>query len=245
MTRRFIPITVPSEAGRRRVHRIQCSECPVSHDVSANTWGGARAIEDLLAIWRRGGWTVSKREGHDLCPNCTGKRLRRRRAGVQDAPLPLPSQPPLPVLPEAPTEFQPVIIEDDEMARPKSTQKTEETKPVAAEPPRTPTFDEKRLIILSLQDHYVSEVVGYEPGYTDQRVGNELGVPWKWVAEIRDAMFGPVRDNEEVREVLAEARSLKDEVDATISSIEDMIRPLQGKQAALDRRIAAIEKALG
>lgn len=75
--------------------------------------------------------------------------------------------------------------------------------PTAAEPPRQMDFEDRRLIIRKLEEVYVDAKTGYDSGWSDKRVADDLGVPRAWVAELREANFGPARDNEEIRAFLA------------------------------------------
>jgi hypothetical protein len=222
--RRFDPITVPVDSGGgwRRVHRIACTECPITYDISANTRSGSRANEDLLKVLKRGGWTVGRNPAHDLCPDCTSTRRRKTdKAEPMNAKAPIAEK-------------------------------------LSVEAPRAPSFDERRLILMKLQDHYVSETVGYDRGWSDKKVAENLGVAWKWVADLRAANFGPARDNDDVREILAEAKAIQEETgkilaaandhlkqaDTRGSAIEKSIAALRERQTLLDRRVADVEKAV-
>ena len=221
--RRFDPVTVAVEGGgRRRVHRITCSECPTTHDVSANTLCGSRSIDDLMKVFRRGGWEVGRNPSRDLCPDCASAKRRKPKTPAMTAE----------VIPMS-------------------------TKP-AVEPPAQPTFEDRRIIIAKLQEVYIDEKVGYDRGWSDKRVGEHLGVPWKWVADLRDANFGPARDNDDVREAIEEARALKAATDAALVKIAATLKiveehgakltaeaaALRERQGKLDKRIADIEKAV-
>ena len=60
-----------------------------------------------------------------------------------------------------------------------------------AAPPPTMSLADRRLIIDKLGEVYVDEKVGYSSGWSDRKVGVDLGVPPAWVAEIRTQNFGP------------------------------------------------------
>lgn len=226
--RRHDPISIPAEIGFRRVHRIKCSECPVFQDISANTNNGSRAHDDLLKIWDRGGWHVGRQASQDLCSACQTKhRLARKQ----------PAQP----KETAPMNASPTSIAD--IARRVASATTE---------PREMSFEDRRIILSKLQETYVDEKVGYGPGWTDQRIGQDLGIPWAWVSALREANFGPVRDNEEIRQFVEEGRAALADYDAAISTLNDLIskavakRPeLAEKRAEFAHRFAAIEKQLG
>lgn len=181
----FAPITIPMDGGgRRRVHRIACSRCPSTFDVSANTHSGSRNHDDLARVFARNGWTLGRNRLRDLCPACSGK-------GAKAAPAPVPQPTPTNPLPSNNAEVIPMVASKS-----------------AAEPPRKPTFDERRIIFAKLEEAYLDENRGYDTGWSDRKVAEDLGVPRAWVSEIREQNFGPLRDTEEVRVVTEEARKL-------------------------------------
>jgi hypothetical protein len=107
-------------------------------------------------------------------------------------------------------------------------------------PPRDPSFEDRRIIIAALQDHYLNEREGYAPGWTDHKIAADLAVPRKWVEDIRAAMFGPVKDNEDIRAFVEEAR-------AALKEARDLVGPasvLDSKLTNLERRLVEFEKAM-
>lgn len=65
--------------------------------------------------------------------------------------------------------------------------------PARAEPPRTPSVDDRRIINLKLTECYADG--GYVAPWTDQRVADDLSVPRAWVSEVREFSFGPEGSN--------------------------------------------------
>jgi hypothetical protein len=92
--------------------------------------------------------------------------------------------------------------------------------PPATETPR-PSRDEKRIIFQKIDENYVGEKVGYAPGWSDEKVATDLGVPRAWVAVIRDENFGPEVDEERVK-LLSEAAAVRDEIRALSESLAAM-----------------------
>ncbi|ELT50976.1 hypothetical protein [Brucella intermedia] len=231
--RHFSPITVMAEAGRRRVHRITCSECGTHGDVSANTHSGSRNHDDLLKVWRRAGWTIGNNHNRDLCPACTSAKRRKGSGGSSaEADEVIPS------------------------SSPEAENMTVDTK--GAEPPRQPNFEEKRIIFAKLEEVYIDERTGYSDDWTDQRVADSLGVPRKWIEDMREANFGPVRNNEETRLLIEEATKLRNELTELVNSavreaklmrdradmLERNAKAAIPRLAELERRIATVEKAV-
>lgn len=65
--------------------------------------------------------------------------------------------------------------------------------PIKAEPPRQMTREDRQIIHAKLSDVYDKD--RYISPWTDEKVAKDLGVPRKWVSEIRDLMFGPENSN--------------------------------------------------
>lgn len=84
-----------------------------------------------------------------------------------------------------------------------------------AEQPRQMGFQDKPIILAKLVEVYLDSENGYDRGWSDKRVAEDLGVPRAWVAELRDQNFGPARDNEEIRDFLAR-------VDAHVAKVADV-----------------------
>src|SRR4029079_8329885 len=53
-----------------------------------------------------------------------------------------------------------------------------------ADPPKTPTKDQKRLIFMAVDEKYTGE--GYTGTTTDQSIADDLKVPRAWVKSIRE-----------------------------------------------------------
>ncbi|ARB13720.1 hypothetical protein Ccr2_gp189c [Caulobacter phage Ccr2] len=63
-----------------------------------------------------------------------------------------------------------------------------------ADPPRTATPAENRRIIEALDVHYNTIQQRYIGTWTDKKVAEDLGLPWAWVAEMRERVYGPERN---------------------------------------------------
>tara|TARA_R110000868_G_scaffold305823_2_gene566850 strand:- start:784 stop:1410 length:627 start_codon:yes stop_codon:yes gene_type:complete len=87
------------------------------------------------------------------------------------------------------------------------------TKP-AADKPREMTREDKRLVFGKIDAVYLDERRGYENGWSDKRVADDLGVPLAWVRAIREADFGQEGISSDAREVIAAAKKLGEEIDA-------------------------------
>ena len=111
-----------------------------------------------------------------------------------------------------------------------------------AEPPRTMSREDRRIVFEKLNGVYLDEKRGYDTGWSDHKVAIDLGVPRAWVEQVREEMFGPVNSNPEIQEFLEGVKALKairDQV-TRIDTISAEIKALN--PASLTERIAKLEK---
>lgn len=76
------------------------------------------------------------------------------------------------------------------------------------QPPRVMDRDDRRIIFARLNDVYLDAKRGYDSGWSDHRVATELGVPRKWVEQIRVENFGDAGTNAEMSEFYEQAQTL-------------------------------------
>lgn len=116
-----------------------------------------------------------------------------------------------------------------------------------ADPPRQMDLKDRPIILAKLVEVYVGPEVGYDRGWSDKRVAEDLGVPRAWVKELREANFGPARDNEEIRELLAKVEvsvKLAEEIDGRAKAAATDATSLVLEMRTLQRQAAAIRKAV-
>lgn len=119
-------------------------------------------------------------------------------------------------------------------------------KPVAAEPPREMTREDRRIINDKLDSVYSKDA--YKAPWTDSAVAKDLGVPRDWVAQVRDQFFGPAGSNPLFDEYLTQRDSLKLEfatITAEQKSLADRFVSLCGKVDELERIGKRIEREIG
>jgi hypothetical protein len=69
---------------------------------------------------------------------------------------------------------------------------------------REPTQQERIKIRQVLDQHFDDEAGCWLNGYSDQKAGEEIGLPWAMVTRIREAAYGPIRVDPEVAALRAE-----------------------------------------
>lgn len=103
---------------------------------------------------------------------------------------------------------------------------------ISEQPPRTMTRDDRRLVLVKLEEVYVSETVGYSAGWTDESVAKELACPRAWVATLREENFGPEIAQEDPR------------VAALAESVEALAGDLDSLRGLVKQNVDAIKLSL-
>jgi hypothetical protein len=109
---------------------------------------------------------------------------------------------------------------------------------IKADPPREMSRDDRRIIFAKLNEVYIDEKNGYDKGWSDKKIGDDLNVPLAWVKTIREENFGPAR-TEEIDQVIVEARAVSQEIRDLNQKLTDLINAVK---VASDRA-ARIERA--
>lgn len=133
-------------------------------------------------------------------------------------------------------------------AREKAAKQEEPEMTVAATTPPAdvpqPTRDQKREIMLMLQEVYDPTAKRYTGAETDQTVANALGIArWGWVATIREEFFGPA-GNEAADLLAAEVRSALATHQVTRNKLDEWMKDANQALAQIDAQIATMNAAL-
>lgn len=167
--------------------------------------------------FRRLGWEVDNEATEATCPgHVRGKR--RKNDGV---PAPLPSADeaaqtmraalslvptPMPAFPHEEPPIEPTAEEEDadmppgfKPHGPPSEFPHEMAEAAKRALDRPPTSDARKAQFAAnrmLDEHYSEDLRRYEPGWSDARIAAETGAAETWVAETREAVYGPMGDPE-------------------------------------------------
>jgi hypothetical protein len=109
--------------------------------------------------------------------------------------------------------------------------------PAAAAPKQaTKLTTAQRLRIRSLLDkHFDDEAGCYLDGYSDQRIGAEVDVPWALVTKVREAAYGPIRVDPEIaalRAEIAQARRQVEALNAIVTALQARLTDIEKKRGA-------------
>lgn len=175
--------------------------------------------QQVTRQFTRDGWLIGRRPQDDKCPKCLAANAKK---------------PALTVIPKEPEAMLP--------------------SPAPANDAREMSRDDGRVIFAKLEDVYDTNRAGYRSGWTDQKLATDLGVPRAWVEQVRKQFFGPEGGNPEIAAALAEAKALVDEARPLLARLDQLKAQMGSTQAEaqkiaakveiIDRRIAAIEKAV-
>ena len=101
--------------------------------------------------------------------------------------------------------------------------------------------DSKTRIRALLDKHFDDSRGAYLDGYSDQRVGAELDVPWKAVADLREVAYGPLREDPEVAAIKASIETMSVKLGDRISEFQTWTMAQRKAIDDLRVRVIAIE----
>jgi len=175
----------------RSIARFRCIKCPAVMDIPN---AGGHSPEFYMKRARKQGWDITpNRPHHCLCPNCQGYTVKPKETvmpGANGVTTMASLAPPTPPA-TVPTKL-----------------------------PRDPTQDERMMIRDMLDKHFDDKEGCYLDGYSDQRIGEELNLPWAIVHRMREAAWGPIR------------------LDPRVLKLEQTMIGLRGELEALAKRLA-------
>lgn len=134
--------------------------------------------------------------------------------------------------------------------QPKEKQKmgpftTNPTPPAAK--PREMSREDGRLIFAKIEEVYRDEKHGYQSGWTDHKVAEDLGVPRAWVEGVRKQFFGPEGGNPEINQIIADAKAFIEQARGLVNRAGGLaaeVSKFSGAVENIQRRIDDIEKAV-
>lgn len=119
--------------------------------------------------------------------------------------------------------------------------------PAAPENPadRAPTPDQRAAIRRLLDTHFDDKVGGYLDGYSDQRIGKDLSIPWSWVQQLREAAYGPIRIDPAVAEAQARLAALEAGLEAMAKAQQEQIDRARAEIAAMRTVVGGLSARRG
>lgn len=249
------------------VTSLVCGKCGTEEEMVQPN--GRFAKPEAVIRWFNGrGWSVGGRVKADRCPGCSGLIKQKGEDVTKHI---IPKRPFVSEPSEAARVTRAEIIalsEGPAVTRSSATETvlpgyvqkiheaaklmTEKSPALVAEIPAAPTPSDRRIIFAKLEEVYLDEVKGYSANWTDERVSKDLGVPRAWVAEVREINFGPVRDNEMTRDLIAKIDAVSAEFSAETKKVDDitarinsdlrLLQQSQGSISELRARVRELER---
>lgn len=112
------------------------------------------------------------------------------------------------------------------------------TEPKPTTLPRDPTTGERMKIRALLDQHFDDSAGMYLDGYSDQRIGEESGVPWAIVTKIREAAYGTIRVDPEITALRAEIDQAARKLAALEKSLAAEVQTITGLKARIETAMA-------
>jgi hypothetical protein len=106
---------------------------------------------------------------------------------------------------------------------------------------RDMTASQKHKVRTILDMQFDDEKGRYLEGYDDKRVGEEAGVPWAVVVEIRELAYGPLKDDPVVAQYKADVTSLREEFTRLTKRTEQIATELQDTIKSIHGRLVNVE----
>lgn len=197
---------------------LTCSKCGATESINITAGRNPMPDQAIRKKWLEHGWRVSKRFGDDVCPNC----IRLERAPITPyLKLPAKKEP----------DKTGVVELSASVIPPKNFPNLTRVEPTRAE---------KRTINDLLAGVYEPDK-GYLPGWSDQKVATDLGVPRKWVEDIRKEYHGDNAANDDVVGFLKDFDQLSNDVKGALADC----KKLTENYSSLSKAMAAIQSSLG
>lgn len=104
---------------------------------------------------------------------------------------------------------------------------------VASDPPRQPNRDQKRLVILALEEAYDPVAQRYRGDTSDRSLADGLGegIMPGWVSSLREEFFGPA-GNEEAEAIRVQIDRMADETKARVDALMSGAAKIKAETAA-------------
>jgi len=212
------------QVGDRRVktYVIRCATPSCEEvGVGGGLIGRFSAHDALPKVFGQKGWTVGTSAKHDRCPKCSRKRAGR---------------------PPAERKVIPMTQATGFLAGPSSSPKSPPSTHIhAPQPPDVMSREDRRVVFAKLQEVYISEEVGYDDGWDDQKVATDLGVPVAWVADVREPNFGPNK-SQAVGKLHDEGQAVLAHINNLLTTAQTLHKDFQATMAELSKATIKIDK---
>lgn len=105
------------------------------------------------------------------------------------------------------------------------------------QPPRQMDAQDRRRVFRAVDEAYDDVNHRYVPGYTDETVAKNLGVPRKWVEIIREENFGPAGVDPQIAAIITEVNRLDAEIKKASAAYFEFLAAAEKRVSDLRARI--------
>src|SRR6516164_4274203 len=216
------------------IARCGAPNCEAAVPLPVNVMGASRGVDDhiehqfIARKLEQKGWRIGKSRTSHRCPKCFNAAKMSATNKSEGK----------------------IMANKKEMLTSTSSSALQ----VVQENSRVMTREDRRIVFEKLNEVYVNDKVGYDKGWTDEKVATDLGVPRAWVRLIREENFGDEVGNEDIRKSFEEGEKLIAEIkkirqgwladQASIREIDESMRRLVSIGEKVERQLAEIQKVL-
>lgn len=127
------------------------------------------------------------------------------------------------ICPECQKDQRDLEEEEPKMPKPTLVANSDTAQQVLAQQtPRNLTADERFKVRQLLDQHFDDKMGAYLNQYSDQRIGTELEVPWKLVFDIREAAYGPIREDPRIAAIRSDMARLERQMSELTRGMTDL-----------------------
>lgn len=127
------------------------------------------------------------------------------------------------ICPECQKDQRDLEEEEPKMPKPTLVANSDTAQQVLAQQtPRSLTADERFKVRQLLDQHFDDKMGAYLNQYSDQRIGTELEVPWKLVFDIREAAYGPIREDPRIAAIRSDMARLERQMSELTRGMTDL-----------------------
>jgi hypothetical protein len=126
---------------------------------------------------------------------------------------------------------------------------------IKPQPPKAltePTMRQMRDIFEALEMYWASDKGQYTGGYSDEKIGQEMGLPSGVIAKVRKEAFGDFKFDPEIEALMEESKTLNEKADAQMRSarflttqVETLLQSARDLRSAVDMIDLRIKKIGG
>lgn len=136
---------------------------------------------------------------------------------------------------------------DDTMNMKKTTEAASQENADPSVVVKSLTPEQRTRIRTALDSHFDDSKGCYLDGKSDQRIGDELGIPWAAVSAVRELAYGPILTDptlDEVEQALAKAVGVATDLERRLVSLTRELDTLHKTKVEMDGKLRAVQSEI-